>query len=57
MGKVISRRVITKDEDLLQLKAGPISILSGSNLKTSSSASSQKQNEEADRIDATAGTQ
>ena len=48
MGKVISYRVITRDEDLLQLKAGPISILTGSNLKTSQTASSQKQNEEAD---------
>jgi len=34
MGKVISYRMITKDEDLLQLKAGPISILTGSNLMT-----------------------
>jgi hypothetical protein len=46
MGKVISRRVITRDEDLLQLKAGPISILTGKNLKTPSTTSSQKQNEE-----------
>ena len=42
MGKVISYRVITKDEDLRQLKAGPISILTGSNLKTSQTTSSQK---------------
>ena len=42
MGKVISYRVITRDEDLLQLKAGPISFLTGKNLKTSQTASSQK---------------
>ncbi len=46
MGKVILRRVITRDEDLLQLKAGPISILTGSNLKTSQTASSQKPKQE-----------
>jgi len=42
MGKVILRRVITKDEDLRQIKAGPISILTGKNLKTPSTTSSQK---------------
>ena len=42
MGKVISRKVITRDEDLRQIKAGPISILTGKNLRTSSDPSSTK---------------
>ena len=43
MGKVIYKRRITKAEDIRQLKAGPISILTGKNLKTSSDGSSAKQ--------------
>jgi hypothetical protein len=42
MGKVISPKVITRDEDLRQIKVGPISILTGRNLKTSSAPSSTK---------------
>ncbi len=41
MGKVISVRWITRDEDLRQIKGGPISILTGKNLKTSPPVSSK----------------
>ena len=46
MGKVISIREIKEGEELPQIKAGPISILTGKNLKISSEASSKQQNEQ-----------
>jgi hypothetical protein len=42
MGKVSSIRWITKDEDLRQIKGGPISIVTGRNLKKQSTAEGKK---------------
>ena len=33
MGKVISRTYVTRDDQLIQLKAGPISLVMGRNLR------------------------
>lgn len=38
MGKVLSTKWVTKEEDLSQLKSGPFSIITGRNLKPSSEA-------------------
>ena len=45
MGKVSPIRWIKRPEDVRQLKAGPISIVTGRNLKQSSGTSSIKQND------------
>ena len=42
MGKVLPTVYVTKEEDLLVSKDGPFSIVTGRNLKTSSTASSKK---------------
>ena len=42
MGKVISRRAITKGEDLRQIKGGPIPIVTGRNLKKQSTTKAEK---------------
>ncbi len=42
MGKVTSINWITKEEDLPQIKGGKFSIVTGRNLRTSSTASSKK---------------
>jgi len=42
MGKVISRRVITKDEDLRQITDGPVSILTGRNLNKQSTTKDKR---------------
>jgi len=42
MGKILKTTYVTRDDQLLQLKAGPISILTGANLRSSTETSSQK---------------
>ncbi len=42
MGKVLSTVWVTKEEDVLQLKSGPFSIITWRNLRPSSTASSKK---------------
>ncbi len=42
MGKVVQTVYVTREEDLLQAKTGPFSIITSRNLKTSSEAESKK---------------
>ena len=53
MGKVISRKVITKDEDLRQIKAGPITIITGANLRKKNLTKADAQATRRDRGDGT----
>ena len=45
MGKVIKSTIARRPEDLFQVEAGPISIMTGSNLRTSSPMNSVKSKE------------
>ena len=42
MGKLISTEWVTKEEDLSPVRTGPFSIVTGRNLRISSTASSKK---------------
>ena len=49
MGKVISTIYATRDDQVTKLKSGPVSIVTGANLRSSSETSSES-DEEAERL-------